>query len=232
MRAFKWKIALLVGCMLTSSKAPANPVGYYNLNISPGDNLIANQLSASADNTLDSVLPVGPLTGSTFTEWDPAANQLLPVSTYNGSSWSIDYTFAPNGVGGVLNSPSSQTITIVGVVVNMDSTYEHYEFTPPAYGPGTYLLALAAPLAAGATFQQIVGRAPDMGESVRTLNAATQLYSTTTFDGSVWNNGTPSLAVGQAAYFNLIAAPEPTTLALAGFGTAALIIFRRRNSQA
>ncbi len=36
-----------------SSVYSTNIVGYYNLDISHGDNLIANQLGSSPDNTLD-----------------------------------------------------------------------------------------------------------------------------------------------------------------------------------
>jgi len=230
MKRFKWILPFLTVCLSTSSNASANIVGYYNLSISPGDNLIANQFTLSPeDNTLDNVLTNGVASGSTFSEWDPVANHLLPLSIYSGGAWSINYTLAPDSVGGVLNSPSATTATFVGTEVNIGAL-DSYTFTPPAYGPGTYLLALAAVLPGG-TFQEIVGRAPEIGDSVRTLNAATQVYSTTTFDGSAWNNGVPSLAIGQAAYFNLGAVPEPSTLALAGLGAAALGILRRRNSR-
>jgi len=232
MKAISGKLALLIICVFASSKSQAT-VGFYNLSISPGDNLIADQFDNSPNNTLDNVLTTGVAAGSTFSQWDPAANGLLPLSTYNGSSWSIDYAFGPNGVGGVLNSPSNTTVTFAGSVVNLNAfgTNLVYTFTPPARGPGTYLLGLAAPLS-GATFQEIVGRAPNIGDSVSSLDGSTQIYTTTTFNGLVWNNGTPSLAVGQADFFTLVAAPEPTMIALAGAGAATLLIFRRRNSQA
>ena len=231
MSAFKWKLTLLAVCLFASAKSPAI-VGFYNVGIFAGDNLVAAQLDNSPNNTLDTVLTTGVSTGSTFSEWNPVANSLLPLSTYNGTSWSIDYSFGPDGIGGVLNSPSATTVTFVGSLINLAvfGTNEVYTFTPPARGPGTYLLGLAAPMG-GATFQQIVGRAPNIGDSVSSLDGATQIYTTTTFNGSVWNNGIPSLAVGQADYFTLVAAPEPTVLALAGLGTASLLIFRRRNSK-
>ncbi len=239
MKTHKCSLAWLTVGLFAASTAPAqvfspNVVGYINSSISPGDNLIANQLSASPDNTLNNVLTYGVLAGSTFSEWNPAANQLLPASVFDGSTWSINYTFAPNGIGGVLNSPSATTVTTVGNVVNFDfDSAAGYTFVPPAYSPGTYLLALAAPLE-DATFQQIVGRAPNAGDSVTTLDGSSQLYSTTTFDGTAWSNGDPSLAVDQAAYFNLALnpVPEPSTFALFGLGAVGLVALRRRNSQA
>src|ERR1700733_12421715 len=74
-------------------------VGFVNDTIVTGNNLIANDLSASPDNTLNNVLTFGVLTGSTFTEWDPVVQQFMPLSTFNGSTWSINYTFAPDQTG-------------------------------------------------------------------------------------------------------------------------------------
>lgn len=244
MKFTNWKLALLTTCLFATSRAPAqitsiNVVGYINTPISPGDNLIANQLSFDPNpnspfNTLNNVLTNGVVAGSTFSEWDSVAHQLLPASFYNGSIWSIDYTFGPNGIGGVLNSPSATTVTTVGNVVNyivMTTTIPGYTFVPPDYGPGTYLLALAAPLS-GAHFEDIIGRAPNIGDSVTTLDGPSQNYSTTTFNGTTWSNGDPSLRVDQSAYFTLVPVPEPSTLALASLGAVTLVFFRRRNSQA
>jgi hypothetical protein len=236
MKTFKCKLASSCLCLFIASKVAAqifNPsiVGYYTLGISSGDNLIANEFNGSPDNTLDSVLIDGVASGSTFSQWDSVANQLLPASIFDGSVWSINYSFGPDGGGGVLHSPSNTTIIFLGTVVNVDLNTDTYAFVPPARASGTYLLAMAAPFSSG-TFQQIVGRAPDAGDSVRTLDAVTQVYSTNTFNGSTWNNGDPSLALGSAAYFDLAPIPEPSIFALLGLCTAIPVIFRRRNSRA
>jgi hypothetical protein len=208
--------------------ASSNAVGYINLTIYAGDNLIANQLDDTVGNTLDDIFATGPgdlLTGSTFTEWDPTSDQLLPASVFNGTSWSINYGLSPNGVGGVLNSPANTTVTFVGDVVNFNiQPGGGYTFVPPLLGPGTYLLAMAAPLTG--TFEQVIGSDPIAGDSVETLDASTQTYSTTTFNGTTWNNGTPSLAVDEAAYFDLVV-PEPSMFALTGLGAGILLICRR-----
>ena len=213
-----------------------NAVGYINLTFYAGNNFVANQLSASPDNTLDSLFPGavppgtgGILPGSTFAEWNPGTDQLSTPSVFNGTSWSINYVLSPNGMGGVLNSPGLAFATIVGTVVNVNLNYPNsggpfYTFVPPAFGPGTYLLSLAAPIS-GATFQMVVGQNPLAGDSVETLDAATQTYSTTTFNGVSWNNGVPSLGIDQSAYFTLV--PEPATLPLVIL-TAGGFFFRRK----
>ncbi len=221
-------LAVLGGMAYSAS---AQVVGFYDLSIFTGNNLIANQLTTGGSDTLDTVLNNGVPNGATFTEFNTAANQLEPVSTFNSASatWSIDYPFAPNGIGGVLNSPVNGTIAFGGDVINLNGPGGTYSFTPANIFQGTYLLALAAPLD-NATFAQIVGRNPVAGESVETLNGATQTMTTTTFNGTTWNNGTPSLATGQAAYFNLTV-PEPSTYALLGVGAAMLFFSRRLRSR-
>ena len=198
----------------------SNAVGYIDLPIYAGDNLIANQLSDSPDNTLDTILVgAGVLPGSTFSEWNPAANQLMPLSVFNGTSWSFNYSLSPDGTGGVLDSPGNTTVTLLGDVVNVDLPGGGYTFVPPARGPGTYLLGLAAPLP-GATFEQVIGNDPMAGDSVETLNAQSQTYATTTFNGTAWDNGAPSLEIGESAYFDLV--PEPSVFALIALGTGIL----------
>src|SRR3974390_2170352 len=68
--------------------AAGNVVGYVNVPIYAGDNLIANQLDPSGlgNAPLDVVFPTtNPAIpdGTTFTEWDPVGHAYLPVSTYN-----------------------------------------------------------------------------------------------------------------------------------------------------
>jgi hypothetical protein len=227
-------LAALFLCLGVSTTALAqstlNIVGYINVVLQPGDNLVANQLLQQVtDNTLNNCLVGGVLAGTTFTQWDPVHNQFLPLSMFNGHTWSINYNWNPvDGMGGVINSPSLATNTFVGEVYQNAS----HPVGDPLFGfwdgtlrsPGVYLLQDQDPIQA--SFTMVVGRDPLDGESVRTLNALTQTYSLTTFHQGVgWDNGVPSLAVGQSAYFTLV--PEPSTLALAALGLALMIRPRR-----
>jgi hypothetical protein len=78
-----------------------------------------------------------------------------------------------------------------------------------------------------ATFYDVVGRDPVDGDSVTLLDAATQTYTTTTFEDGSWNNGDPSLDVGESAFFNLEAVPEPGVYGLIGVGIIVLGMMRK-----
>jgi hypothetical protein len=224
------KIAALVFLCAAQPLSVLAQSGYVSINISAGDNLIANQLDDGNGNTLNDVFANGGvITGSTFTEFNSSLNALMPLSTFNGTTWSINYPLGPNGIGGVLNSPSTTTLVTSGTIENYNASTMQYTFVPPTRGMGTYLLSLAAPLNE-ATFQEIVGRDPMAGDFVQILNPATQTYVTTTYNGTTWDNGTPILGQDQSAYFNLgvIRAPEPASLALMALGAASFYAFRRR----
>ena len=201
-----------------------NIVGYINIPVYSGNNLIANQLDDGAGDLLNSVLTNGVLAGSTFSELDPTTHQLMAASVFNGSSWSIDYVLGPNGTGGVLNSPGSSTVTTVGTVLyyNLNTGFT---YVPPNRSPGLYLLADGAPRSPS-TFEDIIGRGPLNGDFVETLNGATQTYSIDTFENGIWDHGTPALQPGQSAYFGLEVVPEPSTMGL--FGAGALMVIAAR----
>ncbi|HYR44349.1 MAG TPA: hypothetical protein VER98_15070 [Terriglobia bacterium] len=197
-------------------------VGYYNLQLYPGENLIANQLT-QGDNTLNAVLTNGAAAGSTFTLWDPLAHSFLPLSVYDGSTWSINYTLAL-GSGGLLVSPVMATNTFVGGVILYTNILTDPFLGPglrwhPNYANGLYLLSIPDPLvASGDTmFRDVTDRLPSNGESVTTLDPATQIYHTTTYHtGAGWDSGDPMLNIGQSAWFNLgpVAVPEPGVAAI------------------
>jgi hypothetical protein len=250
LRIETWKIMKMLRCNLLlsafwlsaasaawgqSNVYSINIVGYVNLMLFPGDNLIASQLGTTND-TLNNVLAAGVADGSTLSKWDPLANRFLPTSTYDAAtaSWSINYSLT-YGEGALLHSPASATNTFVGevdpaLVDTSGGGTISFANWHPNYASGLYLLSCPVPLG-NASFAQVVGRDPLNGEWVETLDASTQTYSITTFHGGTgWDNGDPTLAVGQAAFFDLdpVAVPEPATFALAGLGFATFLAFRRR----
>ena len=207
-------------------------VGYFNHVLYAGDNLVANQLSHS-NNSLNVIFNVGVPDGSSFTLWDSTQMQFLPASHYDSQTgWSINYDLQ-YGQGGLFTATANFTNTFVGTVWPGFSGQN--PFTPPTTSNnGLYLLSCLVPLG-GASFSEIVGRNPLDGESVRTLDAFTQIYSTTTFENGSWDQGAPGLNVGEAAFFNLgptfAVVPEPPVFSLSGFGLLMLVMFRRVRRQ-
>lgn len=226
----------IAGFLSSGSKSKAqvysqNIVGYINLRILSGDNLIANQL-LSPNDTLANLFQASTPDGSTFTKWNPSLNQYLPVSTYHtGVGWDINYGLTL-GEGGLFHATTAFTNTFVG---NIWSGYD-FNSTLPDFGQpaitnsGLLLLSCLIPIGGADMFYAVVGRNPQNGESVTTLDPITQLYSTTTFLNDTWDHGAPPLDIGQAAFFNLInvtPVPEPSTLAIVGLG-AMLFLARSR----
>jgi len=200
-------------------------VGYYTLALYSGNNLVANQLDNSV-NSLNSIFKGNVPEETTFTEWDPALLQYLPSSIYDTSSgWSIDYDLN-YGEGGLLHSPSQFTSTITGAVWPEFADPDG-PFNPPLISSyGTLLLSCYVPIE-GATFYDVVGRNPQNGESVTTLDGPSQTSTISTYENGSWDNGSPMLNVGQSAFFNLEPAPEPEMFSLLGAGVVALAAYHR-----
>jgi len=230
MKTLKITLPLLMFVSLVlPAPAQNNVVGYINRQIYPGDNLIANQLNASPDNNINTIL-TGVLDGATFTKWDSANAAFMPLSIFSSGSWSINYSLNL-GEGGLLHSPSNSINTFVGEVgpyLNLDGTPRQVGWNPN-YPDGLHLVSCPTPFN-DSTFEEVVGRAPAVGEWVGKFDELTQTFSKTTFTGLSWDNGAPTLNVAQAAWYNLgpvNVVPEPSTLALAAL--AGLIMLRRRN---
>ena len=202
-------------------------IGYYNLALSAGDNLIANQLLNPGGNSLNNLFAIGTPQGATFTKWNAATQAYLPISTYDADSgWSINYDLNL-GEGGLLHTPTDFDNTFVGYYWPEFNYAE--PFTPPVIsGSGLFLLASCVPFSS-ATFNDVVGRSPYAGEYVQLLDALTQTTTITTFSDGAWTQGDPLLNAGQAAFFHLGEAPalgappipEPSTYALFGLGLVA-----------
>ncbi len=238
MRALLCKF-VAVTILVTSLQTGFCVVGYYNRTISPGYNLIANQLQLGDTDTLNTVM-MGVPVDSQFYLWDAGLNAFTPPSVFNGTTWSIDYGFGA-GVGGLLWSPAAGINTFVGEVrtyTNVPPLGLSTTVWNPNLANGMHLISCPTPISypMDSMFAYVVGRAPQEGEWVGILNETSQTFTRTTFHTGVgWDNGDPSLAVGQAAWFNLgpVAqdipfVPEPGSVALLAVAGAALAMRSRR----
>ncbi|HXC98020.1 MAG TPA: PEP-CTERM sorting domain-containing protein [Verrucomicrobiae bacterium] len=215
--------------------AHANIVGYVNLTFQTGANWFANPLLSTAQggDSLDTIIPTAP-DGTTVSLWNSSANQFTTTSTFDNGAWSDNLVLDP-GTGALLTAPSQFVNIFVGDAENFDGTIPtggDITGTPPVFsGPnGVYFLASKGPVALSGSqvLEDIIGRGPQNGEQVTTLNALTQTYTTSTFLNGTWNNGDPTLAVGGAAMINIGPAPEPSSVALMLAGLASVFALRRR----
>jgi hypothetical protein len=234
--------ALAMGAVTAGAQGwSMNVVGYVNGTFQPGDTWFGNPLD-DPPNTLSILIPTAP-TGTTVSLWNSTLNQYTPVSTFTGSGWSTDLTLNP-GTGALLDTPSQFPNTFVGNVLDLNGALwdglTYHEPAPFAEPNGLYLLSCMMPLSLSgdvfdptpggsfSVFESIIGRAPNDGEQVTTLDPLTQTYTTTTFLDGAWDNGAPSLDLGEAAMFNIISVPEPSALGLLAAGLGTLGIARRR----
>ncbi len=72
-----------MSCLVLAESAFGNIVGYYNVALQPGVNLIADQFLSSPDNSLNSIFNAGSSSGglvdnTSFTMWSGGA--FLPTS--------------------------------------------------------------------------------------------------------------------------------------------------------
>lgn len=223
-------------CFLTAQVSHA-VVGFVNFDFAPGDTLFANPLDGAFGNQLSALFPSTLANGTTVSLWDSTTASYNAVSTFNAGAWSSDLTLNP-GTGALFHSPvgaSTFTNTFVGTVLNHDGGTSITDPLPPPSlfsGPsGIYLLSDKAPVAntGGNIFLNILGRLPNIGEQVITLNS-THTYLGTSGINENWSGGTPTLGIAQSAFLNVgpAAVPEPSTVTLGLLGLVLLHTSRRR----
>lgn len=174
-----------------------NVVGYINLTMKPGFNLVANQLKASPNNKLDSVLPAAPLESQVL----KFVNNNYTADISDGSTWIDNATGNPSattvspGEGFFFFNPGTadSTVTLVGEVTTGNN------LTVPL-NPGFNLVSSVVPqeieLTAANGFPQV------LEVQYLTYNAATQNYNTTLInDGAGWLNNETG---------DPVSAPKPT----------------------
>jgi hypothetical protein len=237
-------LAALVALSFAAESATAqvysqNIVGYVNTVFNVGDTLFENPLATQNNSdTLANLFSTAP-DGTTISLWDATTASFDATSEYTNGNWTIDFTLTP-GTGARLSTLAAFTNTFVGDVLDHDgSELTNLNFTlPPVFSGsgGTYLLGDKAPVADTGTniFLNILGRLPNVGEQITTLDNLAQTYTTSTYLGNGNWDHLPELGVGQAAFlnigsFNADAVPEPATLALAALGMG-LTVWRGRKS--
>ena len=181
-------------------------VGYYNVNVTPGWNLLANQLILSPNNSATNVLTAVPVDGSLLYRFNPVTQAYYEAATYfTGVGWyptsgnfndaSIDL---PLGEGFVIWSPSNWVATIVGEV-------PQGSLTNPL--PAGFSLQASMVPQAG-TLQSSLLFPPYNGDQVWRWVAPG--FSAFSYDANMlWQPSQPSLNVGES--FFLYRSPDQAT---------------------
>ncbi len=234
----KTQIRLLIAALtILSAQAQTNVysldvIGYVNHTFGVGDSLFSNPLARSPANTLSSLFANSTVPdGTVVSLWNSASKTFDTSSTYGSGAWSINFTLNP-GTGAKLTTSMAFLNTFVGNVQSHNGGPFADPLTPaPVYsGPnGLFLLSDKAPVSSSTgndIFQNILGRAPNLGEQVLTLTT-----TSTYLGGGNWDNP-PSMAVGGAVFLNVgpVVVPEPTAAGFAVLGFAVLHGIRRRRN--
>ena len=110
-------LALAAMGLAGSWQSAQGVVGYVNVTVKPGYNLIHNPLHVAPTNSIASVIP-SPPQGTTVFLWDVPSQSFGPVSTYdtNSGGWDVPVNLPP-GRGFVWYAPAAYTNTFVGEVL-------------------------------------------------------------------------------------------------------------------
>jgi hypothetical protein len=185
-----------------------NAVGYINLTLLPGFNMVANQLNRTPNNTLNNVVTGGLVAESQALKFDNAANNYV-IEFWSGTGWVKDDGVTPGtmtvnpGDGFFLFNAdtANATVTLVGEVPQGTLNV--------SLGANFSLVASAVPQALPLTAANGFPQTPE-AQYLR-FNATTQNYDAVVFnDGTKWvlEDGVtpapiPTPAVGQGFfYFN------------------------------
>jgi hypothetical protein len=175
-----------------------NAVGYVNLTLSSGYNLIANPLNGT-NNNINTVMPVVP-DGSIVLRWNNNAQSFYQAETYFGGTWfdgnfQVSGTLINPGEGFFFqnNSGSTVTLTFVGEVPQgnltnrVSANYGFYSSQVPQSGT---LTSLGFPGQDGMTYN-------GWNASGQSYNQAYTFFGGTWFDPG-FSPADPVPAVGEA----------------------------------
>lgn len=192
---------LLVGAALAVTAVTAsaetiyssNVVGYVNLDLVAGWNMVANPLDAGV-NTLNTLMQGVP-EGTTVMKF--ASGSFTAASGYDAEfeEWSIDYAINP-GEGFFINLPEAKTVTFVGEVKAGNHSVE----LPAGWS------MVASPTPVAGTLADIGLGLPvvEDGDYVMSWNPTAQAYNAANgFDGEFeeWSFN-QTVAVGEAFFIN------------------------------
>lgn len=188
---------------LTTSMAQVysvNVVGYINLDLQNGFNLVANQLDNGNGNLIVDVLGDQLPEGSGVFKFVPSLGTYQSLSysfgSWAGSAEALAETMAP-GEAVFVNSIGASTVTLVGEVM------EGAQDVDLPLGFSTF--SAVAPVVTDLSAAEVAFPVED-GDSFWVFDASTQGYVPSSYSFGAWSPAALVLEVGQAAWVNKITA--------------------------
>jgi hypothetical protein len=192
--------ALAAGVMSSHAQVYSqNIVGYVNIPLVAGNNLIANQLDydgTGTNNTVSTVFPNGLPNKSVISAYVKTTGSFDTVEYIGGAFGTVPApvtTALQPGSGFFLKVTAPTNITLVGNVITGTNTY-------PILA-GLQVIAPSAPIAG--TLDTTNGYTPSNKDVVDVWNPATASFTPHEYIGNSWGAvGDPQLTVGQAVFLN------------------------------
>jgi hypothetical protein len=182
-----------------------NMVGYINQSVPTGFSMIANQLNASPDNKVTTLLPAPP-SGTSVFKFNPATGGYISIAFIAGA-WEgddVDMTLAP-GEGAWISTDTAFSTTFVGEVALSSSV---------ALAPGFQIISSALPQSLPLTGTPPAGLdfPVGSGDEVYQFNRATGGYIANSFIAGAWegdSNGNPPVpAIGESFWVRVAGAAK------------------------
>jgi hypothetical protein len=189
--------ALAAGVMTSQAQVYSqNIVGYINVPLSVGYNLVANQLDLDGTGTNNSIYSVigSTLPGNTkVLAWNGGGYSTAIYSSASqkwiGNNQTVTNAMQP-GSGFFVNVAVATNVTFVGNVITGTNNY-------PIVA-GYQIVAPSGPVAG--TIDGTNGYHPSKNDKLLVWNGGG--YATKIYNGTTWVGGNPQLAVGQSVFLN------------------------------
>jgi hypothetical protein len=191
--------ALAAGVMTSQAQVYSqNIVGYINIPLTPGYNLVANQLDVDGTGTNNGIfttIGTNLPTGTKVLSWNgsgySSATYAASTQKWIGNSSVISNSMNP-GAGFFIDVGVVTNVTFVGNVITGTNTYPIVT--------GYQVVAPSGPVAG--TIDTTNGYHPSKGDKILVWNGSG--YSGKTYSGTTWIGGDPQLTVGQSVFLQAV----------------------------
>jgi hypothetical protein len=189
--------ALAAGVMTSQAQVYSqNIVGYINVPLTTGYNLVANQLDVDGTGTNNGIfttIGTNLPNGTKVLSWNGGGYSSATFASASGK-WIGNNSVISNsmnpGNGFFINVAAATNVTFVGNVITGTNSYP--------ITVGYQIVAPSGPVAG--TIDTTNGYNPSKGDKLLVWNGGG--YASKTYTGSTWVGGDPQLTVGQAVFLN------------------------------